>query len=113
MLRTTFYFWNHQFFKKMNETKRDVMNELIELCSSTREEHAHLLSKKQLEGYDYYRANIGAIISKYDGKWIGIRDDQILFPSTTIEDLLHSLDELHYGGVYIVQVNVTQKRVEI
>jgi hypothetical protein len=48
-----------------------------------REEFAKLLSKKQMEGYGYYYANFDKLRKVHDKKWIGIKDQEVVYYADT------------------------------
>lgn len=66
-----------------------------------------------MEGYDYYQENKENLIKEYQGKWIGVKDKKILFPSDQILDLMSILNQNNYEDVYIVQCGVDKKIYEI
>lgn len=79
----------------------------------TREDVASVLSSKQMEGYDYYQTHQKDIDSNYYGKWIGIKDGEVLFPSIDDIELLIKLERGEYNDVYIIHVGGKPKIHEI
>jgi hypothetical protein len=74
----------------------------------TRQLVARFLGEEHAVGFDYYQANKSELETKYHGKWIGILNGSILFPSDSDWDLLDALETGpgDYKGVYIVRVGM-------
>jgi hypothetical protein len=81
-------------------------------ATPTREEIANVLSKKQMEGYDYYHSNFNIFLKQYDKKWVGIKDEKVYVAESKIE-LLRTLYEKKLVDVYVVQVGVDQEMSQI
>ena len=107
--------------QKLDRLKKEALEEFTQCKSQEihtkidyrREDIAKILISKQMEGYDYYHANLEKISLEYNGKWIGIKDDRILFPSDKCLDLLGKLDDHNYKDVYVIQVGVKPKTYEL
>lgn len=109
--------------KELEERKQRTLKEYLETQSEkpkealppqlTRDDYAKILSKKQMQGYDYYHANIKDILANYSGKWIGILEGKILFPSSSRIEIARKLDIDRLADVFICHPGVDDPIPEI
>lgn len=60
-------------------------------------------NKEVNKNYDYFEKNIEDLIAKYDGKYVVIKDQKVIFDSLKMEEALEYVKDKYEPGEYIIQ----------